>query len=54
MGVSLGLSILLIDCTVQLVLWVHDSRIAAAFNQALKRMQNQASAGAETGSELQD
>ena len=55
MGVSLGLSILVIDCTVQLVLWVHDKRTASAFNQALKRMQSRAAAtAAEMGSQRRD
>ena len=39
MAVSLGISILLIDITVNLVLWVNDKRTAKQFNDALRRWQ---------------
>ncbi len=40
MAASLGVSILMIDLTVSLVLWINDKRIAKEFNSALKRLQN--------------
>ncbi len=40
MAVSLGVSILMIDLTVSLVLWINDKRIAKEFNSALKRLQS--------------
>lgn len=40
MAASLGVSILMIDLTVSLVLWINDKRIAKEFNSALKRMQH--------------
>jgi hypothetical protein len=40
MAVSLGVSILLIDITVNLVLWVNDKRTAKQFNEALKKWQS--------------
>jgi hypothetical protein len=38
--VAIGFSILLIDLTVNLVLWVNDKKIAKEFNEALKIMQS--------------
>ncbi|MDD2579757.1 MAG: hypothetical protein PHP40_06715, partial [Eubacteriales bacterium] len=43
MTVSLGFSVLLINLTVHLVLWVHDRRTARQFNDALKQLQHQIS-----------
>lgn len=40
MTVSLGVSIFVIDLTVNLVLWVNDKKTAKEFNNALKRLQN--------------
>lgn len=40
MAVSIGISILVIDLTVNLVLWINDKRIANEFNHALKKLQN--------------
>lgn len=40
MAASLGFSILMIDLTVSLVMWINDKRIAKEFNSALKRLQN--------------
>ena len=39
MTVSLGISILLIDITVNLVIWINDKRTAKQFNDALRRWQ---------------
>ena len=41
MAVSLGVSILLIDLTVNLVLWIQDSRTAKQFNEALVKLQKE-------------
>lgn len=41
MAISLGLSILVIDVTVYLVLWINDTRTARAFNKALAELQRQ-------------
>lgn len=41
MALSLGISILVIDLTVNLVLWVNNKKIAKEFNNALKALQNQ-------------
>jgi hypothetical protein len=38
--VSLGVSVFVIDLTVNLVLWINDKRTAEEFNNALKKMQN--------------
>jgi len=38
-AVSLGATILLIDLTVNLVLWIHDKKSAEVFNKALKKFQ---------------
>ncbi|MCE5196759.1 MAG: DUF3021 family protein [Negativicutes bacterium] len=40
MAISLGISIFVIDLTVNLVLWINDKRIAKEFNSALKKLQN--------------
>lgn len=40
MMVSLGVSIFVIDITVNLVLWVNDKKTAKEFNDALKTMQS--------------
>lgn len=40
MAFSLGVSILVIDLTVNLVLWVNDKKTAKEFNDALKKLQN--------------
>ena len=40
LAISLGVSILLIDITVDLVLWLNDKRTAKEFNNALKKLQN--------------
>lgn len=40
MAISLGISILVIDLTVNLVLWINDRRTAKEFNHALKKLQN--------------
>ena len=40
MAVSLGISIFVIDLTVNLVLWINDNRIANEFNCALKKLQS--------------
>lgn len=45
MTISLGVSIFIIDLTVNLVLWINDKRTAKEFNDALKRLQNDCSAG---------
>lgn len=37
--ISLAVSVLIIDVAVYLVLWLNDKRIAADFNKALKKMQ---------------
>lgn len=41
MAVSLGVSILVIDVTVNLVLWIQDSRTAKQFNEALVKLQKE-------------
>ena len=41
MAISLGISILIIDLAVNLVLWINDIRIAKEFNSALRRWQNE-------------
>lgn len=38
-AVSLGISIFMIDLTVNLVMWINDKKTAKAFNSALKIMQ---------------
>lgn len=40
MAISLGISIFVIDLTVNLVLWINDKRIAKEFNDALRKLQN--------------
>lgn len=40
MVISLGIAILMIDLTVNLVLWINDKRTAKEFNGALKKLQN--------------
>ncbi|HHV13444.1 MAG TPA: DUF3021 domain-containing protein [Clostridiales bacterium] len=45
MAISLGISIFMIDLTVNLVLWINDKRTAKEFNDALKRLQNDYGAG---------
>ena len=45
MAVSLGVSILVIDVTVNLVLWIQDSRTAKQFNEALVKLQKEISVG---------
>lgn len=40
MAISLGISIFVIDLTVNLVLWINDKRTANEFNHALKKLQN--------------
>ena len=45
MAASLGFSILTIDLTVNLVMWINDKRTAREFNSALKRMQHDLGAG---------
>ena len=40
MTISLGVSIFIIDLTVNLIQWINDKRIAKEFNEALKRFQN--------------
>lgn len=40
MAVSLGISIFVIDLTVNLVLWINDKRTAKEFNDALKKLQS--------------
>lgn len=40
MAISLGISIFVIDLTVNLVLWINDKRTAKEFNSALKKLQN--------------
>lgn len=40
MAISLGISIFVIDLTVNLVLWINDNRIAKEFNCALKKLQS--------------
>ena len=40
MAISLGISIFVIDLTVNLVLWINDKRTAYEFNHALKKLQN--------------
>ncbi len=45
MAASLGFSILTIDLTVNLVMWINDKRTAREFNSALKRMQHDWGAG---------
>lgn len=44
MAISLGISIFVVDLTVNLVLWINDKRIANEFNSALKILQNDCSA----------
>lgn len=41
MTISLGVSIFLIDITVNLVLWVNDKKTAKIFNHELKKMQSE-------------
>ncbi len=45
MAVALGTSILVIDMTVSLVLWIQDTRTAKQFNEALQKMQRTFSEG---------
>jgi len=45
MTITLGVSIFVIDLTVNLVLWVNDKRTSKEFNDALKRMQSNISDG---------
>lgn len=45
MTLSLGVSIFMIDLTVNLVLWVNDKKMAKEFNEALKKLQNDCYAG---------
>ncbi len=45
MAISLGVSILLIDVTVNLVLWIQDSRTAKQFNEALQKLQREYTCG---------
>ena len=45
MAVSLGISIFVIDLTVNLVMWINDKRIAKEFNYALKKLQDDYGAG---------
>ncbi len=45
MAISLGISIFMIDLTVNLVLWINDKRTAKVFNNALKRLQNDYNTG---------
>lgn len=45
MAISLGISIFVIDLTVNLVLWINAKRTAKEFNDALKRLQNDYSNG---------
>ena len=40
MAISLGISIFVIDLTVNLVLWINDKRIAKELNNALKKLQD--------------
>lgn len=40
MAMSLGVSIFMIDLTVNLVLWINDKRTAKDFNSALKKLQS--------------
>lgn len=40
MTISLGISILVIDLTVNLVLWINDKRTAKEFNNALRKLQD--------------
>lgn len=40
MTISLGVSIFIIDITVDLVLWINDKKTAKEFNDALKELQN--------------
>lgn len=40
MIISLGITILVIDLAVNLVLWINDKKTAKEFNAALKRLQN--------------
>ena len=40
MAVSLAISIVVIDFTVNLVLWIHDAKTAKEFNDALQKMQS--------------
>lgn len=43
MALSLGISIFIIDLTVNLVMWINEKRIADEFNNALKKMQSDCS-----------
>ena len=45
LAISLGISILIIDLTVNLVLWVNDKRTAKEFNSALRILQSNHIAG---------
>lgn len=45
MAVSLGISIFVIDLTVNLVLWINDKRTAKEFNYALKKLQDDCGIG---------
>lgn len=45
LAISLGISILIIDLTVNLVLWVNDKRTAKEFNNALRILQGNHDAG---------
>lgn len=45
MAVSLGISIFVIDLTVNLVMWINDKRTAKEFNYALKKLQDDYGAG---------
>ena len=47
MAISLGASILLIDTTVNLVLWIQDTRTAKEFNGALRKLQSVYSEGGQ-------
>ncbi|OPZ85461.1 MAG: hypothetical protein BWY74_03909 [Firmicutes bacterium ADurb.Bin419] len=40
MIISLGISIFVIDLTVNLIVWINDKRVANEFNNALKKMQS--------------
>lgn len=45
MAISLGISIFVIDLTVNLVLWISDKRTATEFNIALRILQNDCGVG---------
>lgn len=45
MVVSLGASIILIDLTVNLIVWIQDKRSADEFNSALRKLQNDVQSG---------